>query len=91
MDPISVFIVGSLTAILQKTLDDAQKEKKTYTDKLENAKGDEIFKYVLLMNSAALEEYVAQTRLQAQQSFVSSIGVAVAGFILLSIGIGLAF
>jgi hypothetical protein len=95
MDPVTAavttWVVSSLSKYLRTSLDDARKEKKTYSDKLENAEGDEIFKYILLMSSAALEEYVAQTRLQAQQSFLSSTGVAMVGFILLSIGIGLAF
>jgi len=73
--------------VLLKTEEDAKKEKKTYTDKLENATGDDIFKYILLINVSALEGYVAQTRIQAQQSFNLSKIIAIVGFLLLGIAI----
>ena len=46
----------------------AQEDKQSYTDKLEGAEGDDIFKYILLINVSALEGYVAQTRIQAEHS-----------------------
>ena len=76
-----------LASALTKTADEASKEKKTYTDKLEHASGDDIFKYILLINVSALEGYIAQTRIQAQQSFNLSKIMAVVGFVLLGIAI----
>jgi hypothetical protein len=70
-------------------LDKAQSDKINFTEKLEAAKGDDIFKYILLMNTSALEEYITQTRLQAEQSFQLTKIVATAGFGLLVVGITL--
>ncbi len=58
--------------------------KQTYEDKLEKAVGIDIYKYVLLININALEGYVAQARLQAQQSFNLSKNIAITGFIIIS-------
>lgn len=68
-------------------LDKVQSEKKSYTEKLEKAQGDDVFKYMLLLNSSALEEYITQTRLQAEQSFYLSKIVAIVGFGVLLLGI----
>ena len=76
-------IVSSLLSSAKKSADD----KRTYEQKLEIAKGTEIYKYVLLINIAALEGYVAQARLQAQQSFNLSKGVAIAGFTIIAVAI----
>ena len=46
-------------------------------------------KYVLLINISALEGYVAQARLQAQQSFNLSKNVAIVGFAIVAFSIGL--
>jgi len=67
----------------------AEKEKQEYTHKLEYAQGEDIFKYLLLINTSALDGYVAQTRLQAQQSFRLCKRVALGGFLLLAIGVTL--
>ena len=69
------------------SLNEAREERKSYTQKLETAVGDEAFKYLLLINTYALEEYVAMTRLQAEQSFRLSKIASVIGFGLLIIGI----
>jgi hypothetical protein len=74
---------------LTNEADEARRERKSYVEKLEEADRDNVFKYVLLINVAALEQYVAQTRIQAHQSFQLSKAVAAAGFLLLGIGIGL--
>lgn len=83
----------AITSELVKRLFESQKkakeEKDTYTKKLERAQGDDVFKYVLLMNSAALEDYIVQTRIQAQQSFNLARHISLFGFILLIIGIGI--
>jgi hypothetical protein len=47
----------------------AQAERKSYTEKLEDATGDDVFRYLLLINTSALVGYIAQTRLQAEQGF----------------------
>jgi hypothetical protein len=65
----------------------ATTEKQSYTEKLETATGDDIFKYLLLINVSALEGYVAQTRMQAQQSFNLSGVIAIVGFLIVAAGI----
>ncbi len=74
---------------LAALLANATRDKRTYAQKLEEAQGDDVFKYLLLMNASALEQYVTQTRLQAEQSFRLSRVVAIVGFVLLAISIGL--
>jgi len=81
--------VEELSPAILDLLDRLQREKRDYVAKLEGAKGDDVFKYFLLINASALEGYVAQTRLQAEQSFSLSKRVALAGFVLLAVGIGL--
>jgi len=88
---LAAALLGSLSKVWAQKSDVAAAEKRTYRDKLENAQGDDIFKYLLLINTAALEEYVAQTRLQAEQSFRLSRIVALLGFILLGVGIVFGF
>ena len=68
-------------------LSKAQDDKKSYTAKLEETEGDDIFKYLLLIDTSALEGYVTQTRLQAEQSFRLSKYVSIVGFVLITIGI----
>ena len=46
----------------------ARRGKTTYTEKLEDAQGDDVFKYLVLISTAGLDGYIAQTRLQAEQS-----------------------
>jgi len=76
-----------LSARWESAADRASTEKRTYTEKLESATGGDVFKYVLLINVSALEGFVAQTRLQAQQSFNLSRTMATVGFVLLSIAV----
>jgi len=78
-------IIESLTTSARNSYED----KKTYEEKLENASGNDVYKYVLLINVSALEGYVAQARLQAQQSFNLSKIVAIAGFAIITVSIGL--
>jgi hypothetical protein len=86
MDPITlVTLAESVQSALKQSVD----AKNSYMDKLEHARGDDIFKYMLLINTAALDTYIAQARLQAEQSFRLSRSMALAGFILLAIGISL--
>jgi hypothetical protein len=81
--------VAGVLINLNNSLAIATEEKKTYTEKLEMARGDDIFKYLLLINTSALDAYVAQARLQAEQSFALSRRLALAGFVLLAVGIAL--
>jgi len=81
-------IVGGRSKILLENAKKASADKQTYTEKLERASGEDVFKYILLINVSALEGYVAQTRLQAEQSFRLSKWVAVIGFALIATGIG---
>lgn len=78
-------VIESLTSSAKKSYDD----KRTYEEKLEKATGTDVYKYVLLINVSALEGYVAQARLQAQQSFNLSRFVAIAGFLIVALAIGL--
>lgn len=71
----------------EKVWQNSTEIKQTYEEKLEGAQGADVFKYIVLINISALEGYVTQSRLQAQQSFNLSKGIAVAGFVLLSIAI----
>lgn len=80
---------NGLWSLFSKAADEASKEKKNYTEKLENASGDDIFKYILLINVSALEGYIAQTRIQAQQSFNLSRITAIVGFFVLAVAIAL--
>jgi hypothetical protein len=88
---VAAALLGSLSKVWAQKSDVAAAEKRTYRDKLEGAQGDDIFKYLLLINTASLEEYVAQTRLQAEQSFRLSRIVALLGFVLLVVGIAFGF
>ena len=79
--------LSSLAKVFAEKAEEAQAEKKTYAEQLERAEGDNIFKYILLINVAALEGYVAQTRIQAEQSFGLARRVALIGFVMLGVGI----
>ena len=81
---------SSIVKVFAETANKAQEEKKNYSENLEKAEGDNIFKYILLINVAALEGYVAQTRIQAEQSFRLTKIVALIGFVMLGVGIVLA-
>lgn len=59
----------------------------TYADKLERASGIDVYKYVSLINIAALEGYVAQARLQAQLSFKLSRVIAIIGVAIVAVAI----
>jgi len=78
-------IIEALTTSAKQSYTD----KRTYEEKLEKAKGSDVYKYVLLINISALEGYVAQARLQAQQSFNLSKFVAITGFLIVAVAIGL--
>ena len=67
--------------------EESKTSKRTYEQKLESSEGINIYKYVLLINIAALEGYVAQARLQAQQSFNLSRIIAITGFIIVGVAI----
>lgn len=82
-------LTNVLVKLLSETSNQSAEDKKDYSEKLEAATGDDVFKYLLLINIAALEGYVAQTRIQAPQSFRFSQNGAIIGFLLLSGGIGL--
>lgn len=79
----------SATEFFSEDLDRAQSDKKDYTEKLENAEGEMVFKYMLLLSTSTLETYILQTRIQADQSFKLSKTIAVVGFGVLLVGIAL--
>jgi hypothetical protein len=78
---------SSTTATLQNSLLKSKEEKTSYEKKLETAQGMDIYKYILLINNSALEVYIAQARLQAQQSFDLSRAIAITGFIIVAVAI----
>lgn len=80
---------SALFDLLTKNIKDSSEEKRSYEEKLESSNGDDIFKYILLINISALEGYIAQTRIQAQQSFSLSRSMALLGFFVLCISIGI--
>lgn len=84
---VQEFAASKIIDFFAKRVVVSTNEKKTYSEKLESATGDDIFKYILLINISAMEGYVAQTRIQAQQSFNLSKIIALVGFGILSIGI----
>ena len=65
----------------------AHTEKQSYQERLESARNDDVFKYVFLINSASVEQYVSQSRAQATTSFALSRMAALAGFALLVLSI----
>jgi hypothetical protein len=94
MDPIAAgSVIGSTARAVSSWLDKAevaQGDQRDYQEKLEHAKADDVFRYVFLINNAAVEKYVSQSRAQAESSFLLSRRAALAGFALLlaSVGIG---
>ena len=82
--------VGAIAKMFVQAAHKAAEDKKTFTDKLEAASGEDVFKYILLINVSELEGYVAQTRAQAEQSFRLAKVVASVGFAILGVGITLA-
>ncbi|UCD51468.1 MAG: hypothetical protein JSW27_02325 [Phycisphaerales bacterium] len=81
----TIKIIETLLSSADRSYDD----RRSYEKKLEKATGPEIYKYVLLTNVSALEGYVAQARLQAQQSFNLSRFVSLAGFLIVALAIGM--
>lgn len=84
---IQKFAASKISEFFANRVVDSMNEKKSYSEKLESATGDSVFKYILLINISALEGYIAQTRIQAQQSFKLSKIIALVGFVILSIAI----
>ncbi len=75
---------------LNRQADEATEKTDDYATKLESATGNDMFKYLLLINVAAIEKYVAQTRIQAQISFRLCKRVALWSFVLIAAGVALA-
>lgn len=65
----------------QQCLDEHEK----YVTKLGDAQGNDVFKYLLLLNWIDCQGYVTEVQFQAQKSFRWSAGSAVAGFSLLTL------
>ena len=85
-----VEITGELIRQSREEQQEAKREKRSLLDKLEHASGEEIFKYMNLISFANMDEFVAQSRLHAQQSFKISLLSAIAGFFVILISIGFA-
>jgi hypothetical protein len=81
--------IRDIAEALERDLAEADHDRRSYTQKLEGAKDDEVFRYLLLISTTALDKYIAQSRAQAEQSFNLAKTGAVGGFLLLLGGIGL--
>ena len=88
---ISLPVIAKLAASWLKRADVAEEQQNNYQDKLEDARPDKVFRYIFLINNAAVEKYVNQSRAQAEVSFALCRVAAIAGFLLLvaSIVIGI--
>jgi hypothetical protein len=74
---------SSVAGVRQQLLHNARQcshARDTYFDRLLNAEGKDVYKYVLLLNCVECHEYVAITQLQALTSFSWSVRAALAGF-----------
>jgi hypothetical protein len=67
----------------------ASEQQNNYQGKLEDARPDKVFRYVFLINNAAVEKYVNQSRAQAEVSFALCRIPAIAGFLLLVVSIAI--
>lgn len=71
-----------------RSADVANKNKQSYQEKLEGASPGEVFRYIFLINNAAVEQYVSQSRSQAEASFTLSRRAGIAGFVLVLVAVG---
>jgi hypothetical protein len=87
-------ILDITAKIIAQTTEDkkvARKEKKTLIDKLEKVSGEDTFKYMNLISFANMDEFIADARLHAQQSFKMCMFSAIIGFTIICISVGFAF
>ncbi|SFB15866.1 hypothetical protein SAMN05421688_3298 [Poseidonocella pacifica] len=70
--------------------DEARAEKRNYLEKLEQASGEEIFKLMNLISFASMDEFIAEARLHAQQSFKICMFSAGVGFFIICVSVGFA-
>ncbi|KZK87168.1 hypothetical protein PsAD13_00436 [Pseudovibrio sp. Ad13] len=70
--------------------EEARTEKRQYLAKLEGASGEEIFKLMNLISFANMDEFIAEARLHAQQSFKICMLCAGVGFLIICVSIGFA-
>ncbi len=78
------------TSIQAHLLSKAQKcveEREEYVARLGDAEGNDVFKYLLLLNCIDCQGYVAEIQLQAHNSFRWSTRIAVAGFSLVTVSV----
>ena len=68
----------------------ARDDKKQLLVKLESASGEDVFKYMNLISFANMDEFVAESRLHAQQSFRICMFSALAGFVIICASVGFA-
>lgn len=87
VDIVPILLASGLSKLFSERYQRAEKERQNYLDKVEAATGDDVFKYLLLIDVAALDSYTTQTRLQAEQSFGLSKLVGLLGFCLLTLAI----
>ncbi|KJZ23264.1 TRADD-N-associated membrane domain-containing protein [Tritonibacter mobilis] len=83
-----VSLTSELIKISKEERAEARTEKKDLLNKLENASGEDIFKLMNLISFANMDEFVAEARLHAQQSFKICMFSAIAGFIIICVSVG---
>ncbi|WP_153768320.1 hypothetical protein [Labrenzia sp. CE80] len=83
-----ISLTAEIIKISKKERAEARTEKKELLEKLENASGEDIFKLMNLISFANMDEFVAEARLHAQQSFKICLFSAIAGFILICVSVG---
>lgn len=83
MDPTTLLVGAVVRATLdgwRKRADQATEDQREYQGKLETADADHVFRFIFLINNAAVEQYVSQSRTQATASFLLSRVAAILGF-----------
>jgi hypothetical protein len=82
-----VRLAADAAASWRTKADVATKNQRDYQAKLEHAQPEKVFRYVFLINNAAVEKYVSQSRAQAEASFLLSRRASIAGFALLLVSV----
>ncbi|MEM8656200.1 MAG: hypothetical protein AAGF36_15795 [Pseudomonadota bacterium] len=86
--PEILSLTADIIKISKQEREEARTEKRDLLEKLENASGEDIFKLMNLISFANMDEFVAEARLHAQQSFKICMFSAIAGFIIICVSVG---
>ena len=83
-----IWLTAEIIKISREERQKAREDKKQLIEKLETAGGEDIFKYMNLIAFANMDEFVAEARINAQQSFKLCMASAVAGFLIICVSVG---